>query len=95
MGNGKSSSISGELWVCRLSTTEETNGLISHLLEPTYLFIDDGHFRQHYFEGIREWFNGGGDIDFKKESLPGKPLSSNVSAARFAFFIAMGPAGSI
>ncbi len=37
---------------------------MSQILEPTYLFIDGGHLRQYYAEGVREWFGNEGEINF-------------------------------
>lgn len=37
---------------------------MSQILEPTYLFIDGGHLRKYYAEGVREWFGNSGEINF-------------------------------
>jgi hypothetical protein len=37
---------------------------MKQFLEPTYLFIDGGHLRQYYGEGVRDWFVNDWEIDF-------------------------------
>ncbi len=37
---------------------------MNQLLEPTYLFIDGGHLRRYYAEGVREWFGNDGEINY-------------------------------
>lgn len=49
------------------------------MADTTYLFIDGGHLRRYYFEGIRKWFEGDGEINFPI-------LKSNFSALKCFYY---------